>query len=141
MCEVLTASLRRRQQRAPSDCCQLMSVQQMNSCRLAVVTENMTTHCRLSDHRTGDQGTALSFNEISPQPTTTTLHPPTQPPSTPLHSSPTVMAHPAHLLMNQYASTDSFKREGTAEIRFPVGARRQCSCMLALLMIVVCVCV
>lgn len=89
----------------------------------------MITHCRHSDHRMGDHGsTTALLCKISPHIT----HPPT------LHSSPTVMPHPTHMPMNQYASKDSFKREGT-EFRFPIRVRGQYSCMLALLMTVVCV--
>lgn len=69
--------------------------------RLAVATRNMTTHCRHSGHSTGDQGstTALLFIKIL-------LHPAHNPPAPThqptLHSSPTIMAHPTHLLMIQY---------------------------------------
>lgn len=105
--------------------------------------ENMRSQHTANIQNTGwvtrDRLPPYCFNKISLHPAAATLHPPIHPP-------PPLLSHchdPAlHImLMNQYASTNSFKREGTVEFSFPVGARGQCSCMLALLMTVVCVCV
>lgn len=122
---------------------QLISVQQTDSSslqagtsRLASVTTKAIAHCRHA-FRT-QQG--VTRDRLPPYCLIRSRHTPPPPPPPPCnrpthphlpHSSPTVMAHPTHLLMNQFASNNSFKREGTVEIRFPVGARGQCSCMLA----------
>jgi len=97
--------------------CVLRAAHSYFQSRLAVVMKNMIAHCQHSEHRTGDQGstTALLLYKISLHPTTT--HSPS------LHSSHTVMAYPTHLLMNQYAATNSFKLEGTLKFSFPVGAK------------------